>query len=499
MQVTIDSTPPERLRADCLVVGVRRGRRLESAAAAVDAASDKHLSRVLRRVAFEAAPGDTVLLHEVPGIAAHAVLALGLGDRGPLEAQRFAKAIGAAAEALVGAGMRSAAFALAALEVEQREAAWCVRRIVETCRAACYRFDHFHRDRQRRRRPRLAALLIEATDRAAVGAARAALREAQAVADGVALARELADLPANVCTPSHLAARARRLARAHPSLTVQVRGEREIRRLGMGALLAVARGSREPPRLITLEYRGAPRGAAPVALVGKGVTFDSGGISIKPSAAMDEMKYDMSGAAAVLAAVSVAASLELPLNVVAVVPATENLPGGNATRPGDIVRTLSGLSVEILNTDAEGRLILCDALAFAARYKPAVVIDVATLTGACVVALGSHASGLFSNDETLAEALLGAGERSGDRAWRMPVWDEYREQLKSRFADLANIGGREAGAVTAACFLRRFVDDQRWAHLDIAGTAWRSGRRKGATGRPVPLLAQFLIERARGR
>ena len=302
-----------------------------------------------------------------------------------------------------------------------------------------------------------------------------------------------------MCTPGHLADQARRLARTHEAVSVSVRGEPEMKRLRMGTFLAVAQGSRQPARLITLEYAGGAKGERPVVLVGKGVTFDSGGVSIKPGAAMDEMKFDMCGAASVLGTINAAAQMALPRNVVGIVPATENMPDGSAVKPGDVVTSMSGRTVEILNTDAEGRLILCDALTFAARFDPEVVIDVATLTGACVVALGSPASGLFANNDDLADALLAAGEACGDRAWRMPLWKEYADQLRSNFADLANIGGREAGAVTAACFLGEFAEDYRWAHLDIAGTAWRSGREKGATGRPVRLLCQYLLDTSRRR
>jgi leucyl aminopeptidase len=279
---------------------------------------------------------------------------------------------------------------------------------------------------------------------------------------------------------------------------VTVLDKAQMEKMGMNTLLAVARGSRQPPRLISIEYQGRRDDSAPVALVGKGVTFDSGGISIKPSAAMDEMKYDMCGAASVLGTMAAVAELKLPLNVVGIVPTVENMPGGDASRPADIVTSLSGQTVEILNTDAEGRLILCDALTYAEqRFKPEVIIDIATLTGACVVALGNHAHGLFSNQESLANALLKAGNTAWDRAWQLPLWDEYQSQLDSPFADFANVGGREAGAITAACFLSRFTRKLKWAHLDIAGTAWRSGKQKGSTGRPVPLLAQYLIDRSR--
>jgi leucyl aminopeptidase len=280
-------------------------------------------------------------------------------------------------------------------------------------------------------------------------------------------------------------------------LKVSVLEQKDMEKLGMGAFLAVARGSHQPAKLIALEYRGLAKMEKPIVLVGKGVTFDTGGISLKPPAEMDEMKFDMSGAASVFGTLTAAAEMKLPLNIVGIIPATENMPGGNAAKPGDVVTSMSGRTIEILNTDAEGRLILCDALTYAERYKPDVVIDIATLTGACVIALGHMASGLMSNNDQLAEELLQASELSSDRAWRLPMWDDYQELLKSNFADMANIGGRSAGTITAACFLSRFTEKYSWAHLDIAGTAWKNGKEKGSTGRPVPLLTQFLLSRAK--
>jgi leucyl aminopeptidase len=319
--------------------------------------------------------------------------------------------------------------------------------------------------------------------------------QGDALASGMALTKDLGNLPPNVCTPNYLADQARELARRH-GMKVQVFGRKDMERMGMGALLAVARGSEQPPRFIVLEHRKAGK-AKPVVLVGKGVTFDTGGISIKPAPEMDEMKFDMSGAGAVLGTLKAVAEMKLGLNVVGLIPTTENMPDGRATRPGDIVTSMSGQTVEILNTDAEGRLILCDALTYAERYEPSAVIDLATLTGACVIALGHVASGLFSNDDALAQEILAAADDAYDRAWRLPLWDDYQDQLKSNFADFANIGGRPAGSVTAACFLARFARKYKWAHLDIAGTAWRGGKEKGATARPVPLLTQFLVNRAR--
>ncbi len=333
-------------------------------------------------------------------------------------------------------------------------------------------------------------------DKAQAAAAEGGLKQGQGIAAGVALARECANLPGNVCTPAYLAAEAKKLAKA-PRMKVEVLERKDCEKLGMGSFMAVAQGSAQPPKFIVLRYSGGAKAAAPLVLVGKGITFDTGGISLKPGAEMDEMKFDMGGAASVLGAFKALAELQPALNVVGLIPATENMPGGKAVKPGDVVTSMSGQTIEILNTDAEGRLILCDALTYAERFKPAAVVDIATLTGACVIALGHHRSGLFSPDDALAGELLAAGERGGDLAWRMPVDAEYDEGLKSNFADMANIAGRAGGAVTAAMFLKRFAGKFRWAHLDIAGTAWKSGAAKGATGRPVPLLVHWLLAQVR--
>jgi leucyl aminopeptidase len=341
----------------------------------------------------------------------------------------------------------------------------------------------------------LKRVVIATASKAGAADAARGLAEGRAIGAGMAFAKDLGNLPANVCTPTHLAESATKLAREW-KLGVEVLERRDMEKLGMNTLLSVAQGSRQPPKFIVLRYNGARMGAKPVVLVGKGITFDTGGISIKPAPEMDEMKFDMCGAASVLGTFRALAELKPDLNVVGLVPATENMPGGAATKPGDVVTSMSGQTVEILNTDAEGRLVLCDALTYAERYDPAAVVDIATLTGACVVALGHVATGLYANRDELAEELLEAGRDAWDRAWHMPLWDDYQEQLKSPFADMANIGGRPAGSVTAACFLSRFAGKYPWAHLDIAGTAWTSGKNKGATGRPVPLLTTFLLSRA---
>ncbi len=340
-------------------------------------------------------------------------------------------------------------------------------------------------------------LTIQSADQS--GAVQTTVAQTAAALTGLKLTRDLANLPGNLCTPSILAEQALQLSAQYADLDVSVLDEPELEDLGMGSFLSVSRGSQQPAKLIVLRYTGGPTAAAPIALVGKAVTFDAGGISLKPAAKMDEMKFDMCGGASVLGVLAACAEQQLPINVVGIVPSSENLPGGQATKPGDIVTSMSGQTIEILNTDAEGRLLLCDALTYTERFKPAAVIDIATLTGACVVALGHEATGLMANDADLAQAILAAGEAAQDRAWQLPLWDDYAAVLKSNFADVANVGDRAAGTITAALFLSRFTKKFRWAHLDIAGTAWHSGKKKGATGRPVLLLLQFLQDYAAGK
>ncbi|MGH8697629.1 MAG: leucyl aminopeptidase, partial [Burkholderiales bacterium] len=403
------------------------------------------------------------------------------------------EAVRAATGAAADTGAAEAVFYFVELPVVDHDIAWRARHAALVAAEALYRFEAMKSKKSPARALKRITLAL-ARKSGEAGAARG-LAEGRATAAGMALAKDLGNLPGNVCTPTYLADAAGKLARQW-KLGVDVLERRAMEKLGMGALLSVAKGSHQPPKFIELRYRGGAKGAKPIVLVGKGVTFDTGGISLKPAAEMDEMKFDMCGAASVLGTLRAIAELELELNVVGLVPATENMPGGHASKPGDIVTSMSGQTIEILNTDAEGRLILCDALTYAERFDPVAVVDVATLTGACVVALGHVASGLYSNRDELAEELLEAGREAWDRAWHMPLWEDYQEQLKSPFADLANIGGRPAGSVTAACFLSRFADKYAWAHLDVAGTAWTSGKNKGASGRPVPLLTAFLLNRA---
>jgi len=423
------------------------------------------------------------IVHEVKGEA-------------PTE-KNYLDACKSVAKQLDEAGIVSAVSLLQAAAPKDKDIAWASARLVIACRDQQYRFDVFKREPSKQAKDsthKALQTLLFAVDPRDADAIDMAIAQSIALANGMDLTRDLGNTPPNICTPEFLAEKALALGKSH-KLQVQVLERRQMQSLGMGALLAVAQGSSQAPRLIVMQYQGAKPKRAPIVLVGKGITFDTGGISIKPSGAMDEMKFDMCGAASVFGAIKAAAEMKLALNLVGIVPAAENMPDGNATRPGDIVSTMSGQTVEILNTDAEGRLILCDALSYCERFKPDTVIDIATLTGACVVALGNVHSGLFSPDDALAEELLQAGRKSSDTCWRMPVEDAYQEALKSNFADMANIGGREGGAITAACFLARFTKSFRWAHLDIAGTAWRGGSAKGASARPVPLLMSFLPSR----
>ncbi len=493
MEFSIKSGAPQTGASGCLVVGVYEPRKLSAAAAGIDRAARGYLARVVRRGDMQGKPGTTLLLHSVPGVAAERVLLVGLGRERDFREKRYREAVAAAVRALNATGANEATLHLTELAVGRRDSAWKVAHAVTVAGECGYRFTQM-KSKVEGDGPALHRLVLN-VDRAAEKRAAAGLAQGLAVVHGMGLAKDLGNLPPNICTPAYLAGRARELAKRY-RMKVTVLERADMERLGMHTLLSVAQGSAQPPKLIVLEYWGGPKKAKPVALVGKGVTFDTGGISLKPGADMDEMKFDMCGAASVLGTLKAVGEMKLPVNVIGVIPATENMPGSRATRPGDVVKSLSGQTVEILNTDAEGRLILCDALTYVERYKPAAVIDIATLTGACVIALGHVASGLFANDDALAREVNSAADTAHDRVWHMPLWDDYQEQLKSNFADFANIGGRPAGAVTAACFLARFTGKFKWAHLDIAGTAWKSGKEKGATGRPVPLLTQFLVNRS---
>jgi leucyl aminopeptidase len=489
------SGPPDKTRTACAIVGIFEDGRLSAAARLLDKASGGAIGRVARRGDIAGKLGDTLLLANPAGLKLPRVLLTGCGAQKSFGRRQYRKALEAAVSLLAKTGVKDAVNWLSLERVADTSAYYLARYAVETTHDSLYRFDELKTEGDLAPAA-LVRLGIGVPGRGALAEAQRGAAHGAAIASGIALARRLGNLPANICTPEYLAERARELARDEKNITASIIDEARMKKLGMGGMLAVTCGSERPAKLVVLEYRGAAKSSAPIALVGKGVTFDTGGISIKPAAAMDEMKFDMCGAASVFGTLLAAARLELKLNLVALVPACENMPSGTATRPGDVITTLSGRTVEILNTDAEGRMILCDALTYARRFNPGTVIDIATLTGACVIALGHHLTGLMSKDDELAGELRDAGERADDRAWRLPLEEEYCEQLKTNFADIANVGGREGGAVTAACFLSKFTDGLRWAHLDIAGTAYKSGKEKGATGRPVPLLMEFLIRRA---
>tara|TARA_Y100001934_G_C12364845_1_gene782845 strand:+ start:87 stop:1583 length:1497 start_codon:yes stop_codon:yes gene_type:complete len=496
MKIQLSSPDVLRARTDCLVVGVRENAQQPPSTRKIDKAANGLIGALMRSGDIDGRPGNALMVPSPAGIEAKRLLLVGVGDKPDVD--DFASASLAAARQLCSSRSVSAIVTLTEIAVTGTDPAARARIVSEAIQGAGYRFSQLKSAKGKeaaRRRCTVKRVSLAGGSAKNEASMRKGIQEACAIANGVSLARDLGNLPGNICTPSYLANQAKKLGKSH-KLMVSVLDEAKMKALGMGALLSVSRGSREPARLIIMEHQGGKRSDPPVVLVGKGLTFDAGGISLKPAAAMDEMKYDMCGGASVFGAMVAAAELNLKLNVIGIVPSSENLPDGAANKPGDIVTSMAGKTIEILNTDAEGRLLLCDALTYAQRYKPAAVIDIATLTGACVVALGHPATGLFSPDDDLADELLSCGEVARDRAWRMPIWNEYQKQLDSPFADMANIGGRTAGAVTAACFLARFTENMTWAHLDIAGTAWHSGANKGATGRPVPMLARFLINRA---
>ncbi len=492
MEFTIKSGSPEKQRSACVVVGVFDNRKLSLSAELIDRASNGYISEIIRRGDMEGKLGATLLLHNVRGTLADRVLLIGLGKERDFRDKEFRQAIRSAVKLLNETGSYEAVIYLTEEKVKRREVAWRVEHAVVVAMDAVYRFEQMKSEPAEVRRP-LRKLTLSVPQRSDLTAGEAAAARGLAIANGMDFAKDLGNLPGNVCTPRYLGERAQELARQFPEVKVTVLERPQIEALGMGSFLSVTNGSDEPPRFIVLEYEQAQRKQKPLVLVGKGVTFDTGGISIKPAADMDQMKFDMCGAASVLGAFRSIAELRPKLNLVGLIPACENMPSGRATKPGDIVKTMSGQTVEVLNTDAEGRLILADALSYAERYEPEAVVDIATLTGAMVIALGHVASGLFSNSDTLARALLAAGDDAYDRGWQLPLWEDYQEGLASNFADFANIAGRPGGSITAACFLSRFAKKYDWAHLDIAGTAWKEGKEKGATGRPVPMLATWIL------
>ncbi|MCH4564812.1 leucyl aminopeptidase [Halomonas sp. EGI 63088] len=495
MEFPVQTGNPVKTETACIVVPVFKDGDLLPAAAKLDDASERLIGQLIERGDFDPKLGNVQLIPFAPGVSAERLLLVGLGNRDKCREGAFRKALDAAFTALAGLPVDDAAVAFTDVSLPDRACDWKAHMVAEAAQRAVYRFTEFKSEPAPA--PRLERVTLLVSENGDADSAREGARIGKAVGEGVAYTRTLGNLPGNVCTPRYLAEQAEALGRASDgALSVEILDEEALERLGALSLLSVGRGSDQPSRLIVMRYQGAESpDEAPHVLVGKGITFDTGGISLKPGEAMDEMKFDMCGAASVFGTIKAILAIKPKLNLVGIVAAAENMPDGRATKPGDIIKTLKGLSVEVLNTDAEGRLVLCDALTYAERFEPASVVDIATLTGAAIIALGHHATGLLSNDDDLALDLLDAGETAWDRAWHLPLWDEYQEQLDSNFADLANIGGRPAGTITAACFLSRFADKFPWAHLDIAGTAWTSGKQKGASGRPVGLLTQYLLDR----
>jgi leucyl aminopeptidase len=496
MKIEIKNSSPVKLSGHCLVVPMLKNNRLTSIAAQVNEASDGLLHQLAKKNGFKGKVGTTSVFYNIPGIKALRVMLVGVGNKNEISGKTTREVIEAVMKRLQQENCTNAIITLPFEETDAETHYSLIRETALYAENAVYRFDEC---KSKPSKETLADEITLTTAGIDNHTAKKAVAHGKAIADGMKLARDLSNLPGNICTPTYLAGKAQKLARKYPRFSTKILDEKEMKKLKMGALLSVSRGSRQPAKLIIMKHNGGKKDQQPVVLVGKGLTFDAGGISLKPSAKMDEMKYDMCGSASVFGALQACAELKLPLNVIGIIPSSENMPDGDANKPGDIVTSMAGLTIEVLNTDAEGRLILCDALTFADRYHPAVVIDIATLTGACIVALGHHTSGLMANNHKLADELLEAGLQANDRAWQLPLGDEYQKQLESNFADIANIGGPAAGSITAGCFLSRFTEEYTWAHLDIAGTAWQSGHNKGATGRPVPLLVNYLLNKAKLR
>ncbi|MEY3807404.1 MAG: hypothetical protein RI893_380 [Pseudomonadota bacterium] len=493
MNYSIETAPLEELHCDCMIVGVYQNQQLSPSALALNNSTSGLINNIVSRGDLSGKNGETVLINAVPGGRIECILLVGLGENKPLSGKDYKKALLAAINSLKKPQIKSIICCLAECEVKDRDWQWKSRHIIEVFNDAVYQFTELKSDKETESKIEKISITAPETEQTL---ASLGLLQGKAIAEGMLLAKHLGDLPGNLCTPSFLAEQALALGQQYPSVAVKILEEADMTALGMGALLSVSRGSRQPAKFIILDYQCGEKNEQPIVLIGKGLTFDAGGISLKQAPGMDEMKYDMCGGAAVLGTLLAAAQMQLKLNIIGLVPSSENMPDGDANKPGDILTSMSGKTIEILNTDAEGRLLLCDSLTYAERYNPDVVIDLATLTGACLVALGRVPSGLLGNDDALCDDLTSAGETANDSVWRLPLWEEYQEQLKSNFADLANVGGKDAGTITAACFLAKFAEKFRWVHLDIAGTAWRTGQTKGATGRPVPLLSQYLINRA---
>jgi leucyl aminopeptidase len=499
MKTALKTSNPVRLVTDCLVIAVAAKNKFSAEAKEIDIASGKRLSSVLENGDFDGSLGTSLMLQGLEGVKAKRVLLVGCGDKAKLSLKEARKLVVSIAKSLLSSQAKDAHLALASLALAGADHYWLAERLAQELEDASYSYSTTKSTKAKASALKSISLAApKGTSKAKIDTAFA---NGVATGRGINCAKELGNLPGNICTPTYLAQQAIDLAKGNRALTVKVLSEKQMSRLGMGSLLSVSAGSSQEAQLIVMEYKGAkvkPKAdrPAPHMLVGKGITFDTGGISLKAGAAMDEMKFDMCGAASVIGTMAAVVEMALPIDIVAIVAAAENMPSGKATKPGDVVTSMSGLTIEILNTDAEGRLVLCDALTYGERYKPASVIDVATLTGAAVATFGSHVSAMLSNDDALAAELSDCGNASLDQVWQLPLHDEYQHLLDSNFADIANIGGPRAGTITAACFLSRFTKKFKWAHLDIAGSAWNSGAAKGATGRPVSLLLEYLRRKA---
>ncbi len=495
MEFSVKSGSPEKQRSACIVVGVFEPRRLTHVAEQLDQISEGYISNLLRRGDLEGKAGQMLLLHHVPNVLSERILLVGCGKERELNERQYKQIIAKTIQTLNETGSMEAVCFLTELHVKGRDTYWKVRQAVEAANDSLYTFLQLKTKKGEPRRP-LRKMVFNVPTRKELTSGERAIEHGSAISKGVLVAKDVSNMPPNICNPKYLNEQSALLVEEYASLSLETIGEAQMAELKMDSYLAVGRGSVNESIMSIIHHKGGDESQAPIVLVGKGLTFDSGGISIKPSASMDEMKYDMCGASAVLGVMHTVAKLNLPLNVIGVIAGCENMPDANAYRPGDILTTMSGQTVEVLNTDAEGRLVLCDALTYVERFEPEAVIDIATLTGACVIALGPHASAVLSTHNPLSHELINASEQSSDRAWRLPLWDEYQELIESPFADMANVGGRPAGTITAGCFLSRFTKKYNWAHLDIAGTAWLGGARKGATGRPVPMLSQYLFNKA---
>ena len=481
-----------KARTQCAIVGVFENVKLSPSARVLDKASKGYLTKVLKRGDISGKTNQTLVLHDVPNVGATRVLLVGLGNEDDMNSAKYASIAKTVLGKIKAISSRTNLCCLLEVNVPGRNINWKTQRIVESFEAGLYSFTKM-KGKPPKNVSSIESVDLLIDDKSEFKTVLSAIAAGSALTAGINSAKTLGNLPGNICTPTYLADQAKQLAKDYSSITTKIIEEKEIERLGMGAFMSVTRGSVQPGKLIVITHKGGKAKEAPHVLVGKGITFDTGGISLKPGAGMHEMIWDMCGAASVFGTMLAIAEQGLAMNVVGVIAAAENMPSGDASRPGDIVKTMSGQTVEILNTDAEGRLVLCDALTYIDQFNPKTVIDVATLTGACIVALGSHASAMYANDDGVAADLTKAGEDSLDRVWRMPLWEDYQVQINSAFADMANIGGREAGSITAACFLARFTRKYRWAHLDVAGSAFKgSGPSKGSTGRPVSLLFEYL-------